>query len=75
MNNFTIAKAPLFDFAASCKALNVPESCGIGRDQDGNILSLGPWKRGEFEPRVDIAGPGVRFSLPPSVRMRNTQNR
>ena len=52
-------RRPLFDFTAECTRLGVPEKCGIGTDGDGNIMSLGPWQRGTFEPRVDIAGPGV----------------
>ena len=65
MDTFTIEKVPIFDSGAFCKALNIPERCAISITQDGNISSLGPWQRGGFEPRVDIAGPGVCFSFPP----------
>lgn len=42
-----------------CAKLNVSQACGISLDPDGNIVSLGPWQRRTFEPRPDLAGPGV----------------
>ena len=59
VSNQTFDKHSLFDFTADCNKFGVPEQCGIGTDSDGNIIFLGPWQRGTFEPKADIAGPGV----------------
>ena len=73
IQNFTSPiynKHPLFNIGASCAALGFPEKCTIVVDNDGNITSFGPWQRGTFAPRADIAGPGVSdpFSLIPGGR-------
>ena len=72
MSNQPLDKHPLFNFTADCTRLGVPEKCGIGTDGDGNIVSFGPWQRGTFDPRVDIAGPGVSTSFT-HVREQNTR--
>lgn len=59
--NQPFKKRPLHDFS-ECSTLGVPEKCAISTDVHGNIESLGPWQRGTFEPRADIAGPGFLWA-------------
>ena len=70
--NQPFKKRPLHDFS-ECSTLGVPEKCAISTDVHGNIESLGPWQRGTFEPRADIAGPGVPIFFFPCPRAKHPE--
>ena len=54
-------KASLYGNEEVCEALNLDLKCQILWDDNNKVTSIGRFARGTFEPRPDIAGPGVCF--------------